>query len=138
MTRYKMADDHDSPAAQAVRNLLAGLQLDAHANGAWDPDSAIDAFQEFLDYHGFTLRPPRRPMVTTDEYGNFVCPACQAVGEIAEEDKALRWNTISVGENHKIVACQGKHEFEHRRYLCTVCRTAVALPHGTTIDHWVP
>jgi hypothetical protein len=52
---YRIVDDLDSPAAEDVRVLLAGLQADACPDGTWDPDRAIPRVMAFFVRHGFDL-----------------------------------------------------------------------------------
>lgn len=69
----------------------------------------------------------RRPMVLVNEDEELVCPICDTVGHVREEDRATRVHDLSV-HGDEIVPSEDDHLFEHVRYFCGSCDTTVQLP----------
>jgi hypothetical protein len=58
---------------------------------------------------------------------SLICPKCGAKDSIREEDWAVRWNTLHVGENGAIFGGLGDSHFEHLRFVCNNCHVRVQL-----------
>lgn len=134
--RQAAGDDHDFAlwllaAGNAFADIVQAFPRDL-ADPAWRQWYKAPLSPRIAAKVALNLRLQLKPTAhIIDE--QLVCPVCNAVGEIIEQDTAIRANQLDV-DNGAIFAGTGDSHFEHTRNLCQRCGSTVRLP--KPIEDW--
>jgi hypothetical protein len=135
--RRAAGDDHDFALW-----LMAAANAFADIVGAFPHDLADPAWRKW--HSAWRLSPQLAAKVALNLWlrltptarvidEQLACPVCDRVGEIVEQDKAVRFNSLDLCDG-AIFAGTGDADFEHDRNLCQLCGSTVRLP--SRIEDW--